>query len=62
MTDSTTSTTSESILERARVGFADHFGPGTRRDLVRPGRVNLIGEHTEYNEGFVLPFGIGRRT
>ncbi|MBG6096877.1 galactokinase family protein [Nocardioides luteus] len=26
MTDSTTGTTSESILERARVGFADHFG------------------------------------
>ncbi|WP_374221700.1 galactokinase family protein [Nocardioides luteus] len=24
--------------------------------------MNLIGEHTEYNEGFVLPFGIGRRT
>ncbi|MCU0728945.1 MAG: galactokinase [Sphingopyxis sp.] len=38
--------------------FADAFG-GTPTLLTRaPGRVNLIGEHTDYNDGFVMPLAI----
>jgi len=35
-------------------GYRRHF-PGKPLIVVSPGRVNLIGEHTDYNEGFVLP-------
>jgi galactokinase len=42
--------------------IAQHFEQifGTPPTVFRaPGRVNLIGEHTDYNEGFVLPAAIG---
>ncbi len=42
-----------------RQQFAQTFSPGGRCKIVRaPGRVNLIGEHTDYNDGFVFPMAI----
>ena len=40
--------------------FAACFGPEPEGVWFAPGRVNLIGEHTDYNEGFVLPFALGQ--
>jgi galactokinase len=42
--------------------FERSFGAKAGRIASAPARVNLIGEHTDYNGGEVLPIGIGRRT
>ncbi|MFM2308768.1 MAG: hypothetical protein RLY87_889 [Chloroflexota bacterium] len=42
--------------------FATHFGHAPSMVVRAPGRVNLIGEHTDYNDGFVLPAAIDRAT
>ncbi|HSZ41748.1 MAG TPA: galactokinase [Trebonia sp.] len=42
--------------------FTEMYGHAPAGVWSAPGRVNLIGEHTDYNEGFVLPFAIGART
>src|SRR5262245_50007524 len=48
-------------LVEFRNDFRERFG-GAPRVFSAPGRVNLIGEHTDYNDGFVLPIAINRRT
>jgi galactokinase len=42
--------------------FADAFGIEPKVIASAPGRVNLIGEHTDYNDGFVLPLAVPLRT
>ena len=49
-----------SPVEEARRGFAEVFGGEPSGVWAAPGRVNVIGEHTDYNDGFVLPMAIDR--
>ena len=49
-------------LHNARNAFFAAFGAAPALAVQAPGRVNLIGEHTDYNDGFVLPCAIDYRT
>jgi galactokinase len=42
--------------------FQQIFGASPETEASAPGRVNLLGEHTDYNDGFVLPTAIPQRT
>lgn len=48
------------IVARARKGFEERFGQPPQWVAAAPGRVNIIGEHIDYNDGFVLPMAIDR--
>jgi galactokinase len=50
------------LIDRVTRGFAAAFGGAPDGIARAPGRVNLIGEHTDYNDGFVLPAAIGVET
>ncbi len=48
------------LISGLRAAFAEVFAGAPPRLAFAPGRVNLIGEHTDYNDGFVLPMAISR--
>ena len=48
----------EDLVKKATDLFKKEFGSDPTHGAVAPGRVNLIGEHTDYNDGFVLPMAL----
>lgn len=52
----------QEILKVLKENYSTHFGVQPERIFQAPGRVNLIGEHTDYNDGFVLPCAIDYQT
>ena len=50
----------EARAKELRARFKSHFGGEPDFVARAPGRINLIGEHTDYNGGFVLPAAINR--
>ena len=49
---------SEKLIETVKTTFSKVMGEEPTHIVQAPGRVNLIGEHTDYNDGFVLPCAI----
>ncbi|QWT39964.1 galactokinase [Dickeya dadantii] len=50
------------LSARTQAVFQQQFGHPAALTVQAPGRVNLIGEHTDYNDGFVLPCAINYST
>ncbi|MCA9898094.1 MAG: galactokinase [Anaerolineales bacterium] len=48
------------LHQKVTIAFTETFGTAPPLVVQAPGRVNLIGEHTDYNDGFVLPMAIDR--
>lgn len=52
----------KALIEKNTQTFEKKFGYKPNTIIQAPGRVNLIGEHTDYNDGFVLPCAIDYQT
>ncbi len=56
------STINNALIDRIEKRFAERFGQAPAHIARAPGRVNLLGEHVDYNDGFVMPAAIDRAT
>ena len=56
------STINSALVDRIVAQFRERFGSAPQYITRAPGRVNLLGEHVDYNDGFVMPAAIDRAT
>ncbi len=56
------SSTTESMIVEAIALFREKYQSDPTVAAFAPGRANLIGDHTDYNDGFVLPFALPYKT
>lgn len=52
----------KALIDRVATAYREAYGEPPEQIVGAPGRVNLIGEHCDYNEGLVLPCAIDRET
>ncbi|MBM4380519.1 MAG: galactokinase, partial [Deltaproteobacteria bacterium] len=55
-------TSRHDLVRKACATFEGRWGAPPRWRALAPGRVNLIGDHTDYNDGFVLPMALEQAT
>lgn len=48
------------LIKKTTTFFAETFGNAPEKIVLSPGRINIIGEHIDYNDGYVLPAAIDK--
>ena len=50
----------DSLIKKTTAFFEESFGSAPKKIVLSPGRINIIGEHIDYNDGYVLPAAIDK--
>lgn len=48
------------LVQQVSASFKEQFGTDAAHVILSPGRINIIGEHVDYNDGYVLPAAINK--